>query len=408
MANIKFSDFTANGNIDGGSVPSPSGSETSFLVGFDSTAPTNNKWTLDQVAAGLPTLYAGDGSINEDRVITVGHDSTTKASYTTTFESAKTTAAGSSNTRNTALGNRLILTETVTLAPTGYSSSYGAGISLTHNSTGDDVTGTINVQSVNSGGSDWYGRSQMGFRTNTGFVFAQNGTAPSGWNGDAFIVRDRLASNQSKSLRYHPSQSDGGRLKLLAPNGNTSQILLATNLSNSFYRYISGDNNGDLTLGRKLSGGSEEAYITCSGVGGYTGSIAVGVNQSTPTETLHVTGNTRIEGQAYTDLHTGVTPLDPDWNNGNVQESTLTSGSSDFDPSNPKAGATYILKLTQPASGAAGTVNWDNIGAANIKWPGGTEPTLTATNGAVDIITLICTDSTGQGVYYANATLDLA
>ena len=44
MANIKFSDFTANGNIDGGAVPSPSGSETSFLVGFDSTAPTNNKW----------------------------------------------------------------------------------------------------------------------------------------------------------------------------------------------------------------------------------------------------------------------------------------------------------------------------------------------------------------------------
>ena len=116
--------------------------------------------------------------------------------------------------------------------------------------------------------------------------------------------------------------------------------------------------------------------------------------------------NVKISGQGYTELHTGTTPVDPDWNNGNIQESTLVSGSNDFDPSNPKAGATYILKLTQPGT-ADGTVNWDNIGAANIKWPGGTEPTLTASAAAVDIITLICTDATGQGVYYASATLDM-
>ena len=244
-----------------------------------------------QDAAGGDNIYTADGTINEDRVITVGHDATTKASYTTTFESTKTTAAGSSNTRNTALGNRLILTETVTLAPTGYSSSRGAGISLTHNSDGDDVTGTINVQSINSGTSDYYGRSQMGFRTNTGFVFSQEGTAPSNWTGDALIVRDRLASNQSKSLRYHPSQSDGGRLKLVAPNAKTSQILLASSGTDTFYRYISGNNNGALTLGRKLTSGSEEAYITCNGIGNYSGNIAVGVNQGTPAATLHVTGS---------------------------------------------------------------------------------------------------------------------
>ena len=116
--------------------------------------------------------------------------------------------------------------------------------------------------------------------------------------------------------------------------------------------------------------------------------------------------NVKISGQGYTELHTGTTPVDPDWDNGNIQESTLVAGSNDFDPSNPKAGATYILKLTQPGT-ADGTVNWDNIGAANIKWPGGTEPTLTASAAAVDIITLICTDATGQGVYYASATLDM-
>lgn len=114
----------------------------------------------------------------------------------------------------------------------------------------------------------------------------------------------------------------------------------------------------------------------------------------------------KVTGQAYTELHTGANIDGINWDNGNVQEVTLASSESDFEPENPKAGATYILKITQP-SGGDGTINWDNIGASNIKWPGGTQPTLTATNAAVDIVTLICTSSTGQGVYYANATLNL-
>ena len=79
MANIKFSGFTANGTIDGGLVPAPSGSETSFLVGFDSTTPTNNYWTFEQVKAGLAaapgtafSIYAADGTITSARTVTMG------------------------------------------------------------------------------------------------------------------------------------------------------------------------------------------------------------------------------------------------------------------------------------------------------------------------------------------------
>ena len=407
MANIKFSDFTANGNIDGGAVPSPSGSETSFLVGFDSTAPTNNKWTLDQVAAGLPTLYAGDGLINEDRTITVGYPTADpKNTYVTTFESNKT--VGTSNAQRSVSGTQIAIKETVNLLPPSYGQTIGAVLKLQHQNTGGSVNteGYVQAFSVVSGSSDYSTRDQMGFRTNKAFVFK---ATDSSW--PLYFSVTGGPSNNARSMVFS-GQVDGGLLQLKAGNARTTKITLADTSStpgtNGYYRYISGANNGNLILGRRLNGQSEEAYITCTGIGGAaSAAIAVGINQSTPTETLHVTGNAIIDGQAYTGLHTGTTPLDPDWNNGNVQESTLTSGSSDFDPSNPKAGATYILKLTQPASGAAGTVNWDNIGAANIKWPGGTEPTLTATNGAVDIITLICTDSTGQGVYYANATLDM-
>ena len=280
MANQKISDLTSQ----------PTLSAIDGLAGYEGTS--NVRISGQNIIDSIPTLYTTDGTLSEDRVITVDHDATTKASYTTTFESNKTT---NTTTRNTALGTRLILTETVTSAPTGYSANRGAGVNLTHNSSGDDVTGTVNVQSINSGTSDYYGRSQMGFRTNTGFVFSQEGTAPSSWSGDALIVRDRLASNQSKSLRYHPSQSDGGRLRLCAPNAKTSQILFATNISNTFYRYISGKNTGALTLGRKLTSGNEEAYITCNGIGGSASAdIAVGINQDTPTATLHVTGSSPV------------------------------------------------------------------------------------------------------------------
>jgi len=393
MASIKFSAFT-NEAVD---------AATTQLVGYkvgDTSA--NYRYSIGQLATALTpyisTFYTGDGSINEDRVVTVGHDSTTKASYTTTFDSNKST---NSTTRNSAYGNRFILTETVTSAPTSYSTIRGAGISLTHNSDGDDVTGSINVQSVNSGSSDYYGRSQMGFRTNTGFVFAQT----AGWSGDTLIVRDSLASNVSKSLRYDTSGSDGGRLRLCAPNAKTSRILLATDISNTFYRYIEGDNNGNLVLGRKLSSGSDEEYITMSGIGGWSGDIAVGINQSTPTETLEVGGNCKITGQGYTELNdigtVATATWDIDWNNSNIQSITLNNGGAMTlnTPTNPKTGATYILKLIQGASPS--TITWT---ASIFKWPAATAPVLSTSAGQVDIVTLIY-DGTN---YYGTSTINLS
>jgi hypothetical protein len=72
-----------------------------------------------------------------------------------------------------------------------------------------------------------------------------------------------------------------------------------------------------------------------------------------------------------------------DWNAANCQTITLANNGQTFTFSNPIAGGRYLLRLQQPASGAAGTVTWP----ANVKWPGGSAPTLTATNGQVDIVT---------------------
>ena len=201
------------------------------------------------------------------------------------------------------------------------------------------------------------------------------------------------------SGRYYPLQvsTESGyeqRGYMNVPWENIALNNLTMSGARTYQMDIGNGQGFDLTFFNNFTGNTSKVIFNNSG----------GVQIA---ENLTIVKNLIIQGQAYTELHTGAAIDGIDWDSGNVQEVTLPAGSSDFDPSNAKAGATYILKITQP-SGGDGIINWDNIGTANIKWPGGTEPTLTATNAAIDIVTLICTDATGQGVYYANATLNFS
>lgn len=108
----------------------------------------------------------------------------------------------------------------------------------------------------------------------------------------------------------------------------------------------------------------------------------------------------KITGQAYTELNVQATSdLTFNWNDGNIQSTTGLTGSHTFTATNPKAGATYIITLTQ--TGPV-TATW-----TGVKWPGGTAPTLSGAN-KTDVITLICYDATDAGLYYGAATLDLS
>jgi len=108
--------------------------------------------------------------------------------------------------------------------------------------------------------------------------------------------------------------------------------------------------------------------------------------------------NVRVDGQGFTELHTGITDMTFSWDDGNVQSSTMGASTPTFIPTNPEAGATYILTLAQTGTV---TVNWNSL----VKWPAGTAPTLTG-SGKTDIITLICYNDSGAGLYYGSATLD--
>lgn len=119
---------------------------------------------------------------------------------------------------------------------------------------------------------------------------------------------------------------------------------------------------------------------------------------------LTVQKNVIIQGQGYSELNAmTANTFAPDWNIGNVQSVTLTQAST-FAPTNPKAGATYILIVTNTNA----AITWGSY----IKWAApdtqAAPPELSG-SGKTDVITLICYDgSTTNGLYYGSITKDLS
>jgi hypothetical protein len=109
-------------------------------------------------------------------------------------------------------------------------------------------------------------------------------------------------------------------------------------------------------------------------------------------------GVIKITGQGYSELHDDeITNLTFNWNNGNIQTTTMGASSPTFTPTNPKIGATYILTLVQTGTV---TATW-----TGVKWPAATAPTLSGA-GKTDIITLICYNEADAGLYYGSSVLN--
>ena len=208
------------------------------------------------------------------------------------------------------------------------------------------------------------------------------------------------------------AQGDGANSITLSATGAGD---VAPSTANAFGVYMSSNTTPDFRIAH-----DGDSYITGSG--------KFGIGRSNITATLDVThydaarklasfsdntqtevfsiannGTVKITGQAYTELHTNATNLVVSWDDSNIQAVTISGSVPVFAPTNPKAGATYILSLTQGATPVA--VDWNSL----VKWPSATGvPTLSSATGKIDVITLICyDDSTTNGLYYGAATLDL-
>ena len=126
------------------------------------------------------------------------------------------------------------------------------------------------------------------------------------------------------------------------------------------------------------------------------GDIHVGANTN-PNEKLEITGNMRVNGQAYsaqaTETPAGTTQT-MDWNNGNSQVLDIGSATGDVtvDFLNNKSGASYLIKVLQGS--VARDITWDSV----VVWLGN-EPTLTNDANGFNVLTFYYDGTNLIGTY---------
>lgn len=95
-----------------------------------------------------------------------------------------------------------------------------------------------------------------------------------------------------------------------------------------------------------------------------------------------------ITGGSYGQLVVNTGAIFWDLNQNPNSEITLVNGATTMDvPINLVAGLVYRLVLVQPSSGAAGTITWPD---PPFRFAGGTPPTLSLANNAIDYMQFFC------------------
>ena len=147
-----------------------------------------------------------------------------------------------------------------------------------------------------------------------------------------------------------------------------------------------------------LTGGDAARTFAIQGDG------KVGIGVSDPDEALEVDGNIHVHNTVYFDTEPSTHVGDGatgaiDWRNGNKQKLTMTGTGITINFTNPSGACNLLLKVVQgDGSDVVGT--WDG----DIKWAGGSAPTLSTGNGEIDILSFYF-DGTN---YYGVASLNFA
>ena len=230
---------------------------------------------------------------------------------------------------------------------------------------------------------------------------------------DTTEVRDKFISIKSESddanlyLYGYGSGSNSGEIYLAGSRG-TIDIPTATQ---------SGDTLGEIGIfgavpglrqGARILFQATENYVDTSNYGTRfilqtvtDGSATLVTRYATDGDGNHsFNGNVKVDGKAYSAIASTVTPsalaATIDWDNGNMQVLDMTSNINTLTINNPKAGASYFIKIIQSVGGA--TITWP----AAVKWAENDEYAGSVGAGDIDAVAL-----TYDGAnYLANYSLD--
>ena len=405
MANTKISAFTAETNVANitgfAAYKTVSGSSTNVRISGSEIESTLN---LDNFAVG--TLAVGRGGTGQtsytDGQLLIGNTSTGLLSRATLTEGSNITITDGNGSITIASSLPLAANGTRGGIQIGYTengknyplelNNEKAFVNVPWTDTTDNATGSAGELQYTNGSGVFQATPDMVYSTNQ--LKVQNTIYLDGDGANAGIVK--LGCESAGASHYvgleGPTHGGANSYIIKFPDADPAVgKILKVNSFSSDKAVMEWANDTDTDTSIYAADGSLTGART----------VTMGGNNLTFASTgglFTIQKNLKVEGQSYGDI-TSVSNATVDWDNGNIQSITLPSGASTYTPSNPQAGATYILKIIQPSAGD-GTITW----GSSVKWPGATAPTLTASNAAVDVVTLIY-DGTN---YLATSVLNLS
>lgn len=166
-------------------------------------------------------------------------------------------------------------------------------------------------------------------------------------------------------------------LDWLDSNGNVNARFSKVASAVNFPKFTNAATGTAVTIAPEGTDANIDLDLTAKGSGQV---LLSGVAPMVPSTATRITANMGFTPVTDTSSSGAVTF---DFTTGNICKITLTEAITSITLSGAAAGDTLKIEITQAAGGYA-VSGWP----ASVKWPGGTAPTITATNGSVDIITL--------------------
>ncbi len=221
-------------------------------------------------------------------------------------------------------------------------------------------------------------------------------------------------SSHSSEMHFRLNSTALGVMGKFIPSGNQSlgypttfQVNnLGANGTNALYRstevelnsaywngFASVDKSSKITHNTTGASGTSQLDFSIGGtdIATMTDAGFVGIGTTSPIERLSILGNMSVAGQAYSKFP-GITVVSGsavslDFNDGNGQTIDLENATGDvtINFTNPKAGATYLIKIIQ------GSTFRDLVFHSDVKFAGQTAPytlDVTEVNNAIDLVTM--------------------
>ena len=212
-------------------------------------------------------------------------------------------------------------------------------------------------------------------------------------------IRDRFQAGNNGVFTI--TTIDGGATdnQLILKNGDLSGDQYMVLGDGSEAARIS--SNGAVNLRLTTNEGTNAGYIQL--VDGANGDIEIIPNGTGKVELGVATGGVLFSSQAYFSAETantcdssgGAASATINWVANNKQKLTITGTSNTINFTNPTGPCSLILKIIQ--GDGSDTITAGHF-HANVKWVGGTRPTLSTANGAIDIISFYFDGTSYHGV----------